>query len=79
MNREPCDLLFIICVGWWYYRYSEQRRHQFRVTFLNIGQGDSALINFADGEKMLVDCGPNKIVLTRLGEEMPFLDRKSVV
>lgn len=58
-----------------YYRYSEIRRHTFRVTFLNIGQGDSALINFGNGEKMLVDCGPDSTVLFRLGSELPFYDR----
>ena len=51
------------------------RPHHFKVTFLNIGQGDSALIQFTNGQKMLVDCGPNKIVLSRLGEALPFYDR----
>ncbi len=49
--------------------------HQFKVTFLDIGQGDSALIQFANGQTMLVDCGANKLVLARLGEVLSFYDR----
>lgn len=79
-NKKLICLVLIALVlstitGFLYYRYSEIRRHTFRVTFLNIGQGDSALINFANGEKMLVDCGPDSTVLFRLGAELPFYDR----
>jgi len=68
-------ILVLLAGGIFYYSYSEKHRHEFKVTFLNIGQGDSALIQFANGETMLVDCGPNKIVLARLGQELPFYDR----
>jgi competence protein ComEC len=47
----------------------------FRVIFFNIGQGDSALINFSNGQKMLVDCGPDKKILSKLGQYLPFYDR----
>ncbi len=69
-------LLAVIAFGGFlYYRYAEKWRHTFHVTFLNIGQGDSALINFADGTTMLVDCGPNKKVLSELGKTLPFYVR----
>ncbi len=58
--------------GIFYYTRAEAWRHTFHVTFLNIGQGDSALIQFADGETMLVDCGPNSKVLSELGNNLPF-------
>ncbi len=58
-----------------YVYFDSHRPKHFSVTFLNIGQGDSALIQFANGQKMLVDCGPNKIVLSRLGQVLPFYDR----
>ncbi len=51
------------------------RPHHFKVTFLDVGQGDSALIQFANGQKMLVDCGANKGVLARLSDVLPFYDR----
>lgn len=47
----------------------------FSVEFFNVGQGDAALIKFDDGEKMLVDCGPNRKILSKLGEALSFFDR----
>ena len=51
------------------------REPVFQIIFFNVGQGDSALIRFADGEKMLVDCGPDKTAVGKLGEYLPFYDR----
>lgn len=51
------------------------RKPVFQVIFFNVGQGDSALIRFASGEKMLVDCGPDKTAVGKLGEYLPFYDR----
>jgi len=48
----------------------------FRVIFFNVGQGDSTLIQLASGERILVDCGPDKKVLSKLGEYLPFFSRK---
>lgn len=49
--------------------------HQFGVTFFDIGQGDAALIQFRNGEQMLVDCGADKKILPKLGQAIPFYDR----
>ncbi len=68
--------LFIFGFIFFYYDYYESELHNFKVTFLNVGQGDAALIQFANGEKMLVDCGPNKIILSALGRNLAFYDRK---
>ena len=58
-----------------YIYFDSHRPKQFEVDFLNIGQGDSALIQFANGQKMLVDCGPNRIVLSALSRHLPFYDK----
>lgn len=58
-----------------YYRFQEAKMRQFFVAFLDIGQGDSALINFGSGEQMLVDCGPDRSVLFALGRQVPLYDR----
>lgn len=63
------------CVATWYGAWSYRETHQFKVIALNIGQGDSTLIQFRNGQKMLVDCGPNAGVLARLGAKLPFYDR----
>ena len=45
------------------------------VDFLDVGQGDSVLIKSPFGQNILIDGGPNNIVITRLSEELPFWDR----
>lgn len=47
-----------------------------KVTYLDVGQGDSALISFPDGKNALIDGGPDKKVLEGLGQNMPFYKRK---
>jgi len=68
------DVVVIILV--FYFHYTAVENKQFKMIFFNIGQGDSALIRFSDGEKMLVDCGPDRKVLSKLGKYLPFFDRK---
>jgi competence protein ComEC len=46
------------------------------VSFLDVGQGDSILIEAPSGESMLVDGGAGDIVCERLGEELPPWVRK---
>jgi competence protein ComEC len=46
------------------------------ITVLDIGQGDSILVEAPDGTTMLVDGGPDpELALRRLGEHLPFFDR----
>jgi competence protein ComEC len=47
------------------------------ITVLDIGQGDSILVEAPDGTTMLVDGGPDpELALRRLGEHLPFFDRE---
>jgi len=63
-------ILILFGLGWINFK-----KHKFQVVFLNIGQGDASLIQFSDGTVMLIDCGPDKVVLSKLGKYLPFYNR----
>jgi competence protein ComEC len=70
------SILLILITGLFLYTKLDNSQKHFQVTFFNIGQGDAALIQFNDGKKMLVDCGPDRKILSKLGKALPFYDRK---
>ena len=47
-----------------------------KIVFLDIGQGDAALIDAGDDLQILIDGGDGRDILDRLGEHLPFYDRK---
>jgi competence protein ComEC len=49
--------------------------HKLKVSFLDIGQGDSILIQTPSGHEMIIDGGPSNAVLTRLSEQMNYFNR----
>jgi len=48
---------------------------ELKLVFFNVGQGDSAFIETPDGHQIIVDGGPNPVILQKLGERMPFWDK----
>jgi len=46
-----------------------------KVTFFDVGQGDSIFIETPGGRQILIDGGPDNTVLGKLAKEMPFYDR----
>jgi competence protein ComEC len=51
------------------------RGANFTVHFFDVGQGDSELVQCGNAQ-VLIDGGPNRTVLQRLGRVMPFTDRR---
>lgn len=45
------------------------------VTFFDVGQGDSILIEGPTGVQVLVDAGPDSSAVRELGKRIPFFDR----
>jgi competence protein ComEC len=43
-----------------------------QITFLNIGQGDSSLIQSKRGDRIVVDCGPNSKIIDQLEAKLGF-------
>lgn len=50
-------------------------RNFLKVNFLDIGQGDAAFIETPQGHQILLDGGPDKKILEKLNNQMPFWDR----
>lgn len=49
---------------------------RFEINFFDVGQGDSILIKNMNGNNILIDGGPDNLVLRRLGETLPFWSRE---
>lgn len=54
---------------------ADENRNEVEIYFLNVGQGDSELIQKGDYQ-ILIDGGPNDSVLSEVGAVMPSYDRK---
>jgi len=52
-----------------------QDRKGLELSFYDVGQGSAAFIQTPEGYQILIDGGPDKLILNRLGENLPFWDR----
>jgi competence protein ComEC len=68
-------LLIVTCIVFYFLYFKNQHTNLLKVAFLDIGQGDSIYIEAPNGKQMLIDGGPNSVVLSRLSKVMPFADR----
>jgi competence protein ComEC len=68
-------IFFLATVFIWYAVIREDRRGELKIAVLDIGQGDAIYIEAPNGNQVLVDGGPGKILLSALGKVMPFYDR----
>lgn len=58
-----------------YLIYSFSPKGELKVVFFDVGQGDSIFIETPSHKQILIDGGPNNVVLERLASEMNFYDR----
>jgi competence protein ComEC len=69
----PFGLLIALLVGIYTYGSAPAKSpNGLEVDFLDVGQGDSALIKTPNDHYYLVDGGPDKKVLNQVGTEIPF-------
>lgn len=52
-----------------------EARQNLRVTFFDVGQGDAIFVEAPNGNQVLIDGGPDDVILSKLGRAMPFWDR----
>src|SRR3989344_916269 len=71
-------IVVILCLsGFAFSSYSiaQEKDGLLKIYFLDVGQGDAIFIETPSGNQVLVDGGPDKAVLQKLGETMPFYDK----
>ncbi len=51
-------------------------RENFRAQFFSVGQGDATMMELPSGERWLIDGGPDESVLVKLGQVLPWYDRR---
>ncbi len=56
--------------------YLKLNLEKLEIDFLNVGQGDASLIKLPNNKVILIDGGPDNLVLKRLGENLPFYQRR---
>lgn len=68
-------IIFVIALFAFYF-LEKNNSADFEITFLDVGQGDSALIEAPGGQNILIDGGPDKRVIRELAKALPFWERK---
>lgn len=68
-------ILLIVTFVIWHAVIRSARSDTLKVTFLDIGQGDSIFIETPGGRQMLIDGGKNRSVIRKLSNVMPWYDR----
>lgn len=59
----------------WTAYFSISSGDKLKVTFFDVGQGDSALVETPNHNKMIIDGGPDNSVLAKIGRYFAFYDR----
>lgn len=67
-------LLFVIVLVYWAVGQKENQKTE--VIFLNVGQGDGALIKLPGDIQILMDSGPSSNISSKLSQYLPFYDRE---
>lgn len=68
--------ILLIATFWiWSIIFNQVSDNILEVTFFSIGQGDSIFIETPSKRQVLIDGGPDKTILEKLGQTIPFYDK----
>jgi len=68
-------VLFLLDVFAWQEVFALASGKNLEVYFLNVGQGDSEFIKTPENHQIIIDGGPDSLVLTEISKLMPFWDK----
>jgi len=74
LTKIVLSLLCVILISIWA-AIAQAPDDKFHLSVLNVGQGDSILIQDPGGKNILVDGGPDNSILNELGQKIPFYNR----
>ncbi len=69
-------LVIVALLVWLAVFQAAEQKDNLKLVFCDVGQGDAILIQIPQDYDILIDGGPDNSVLSCLGENMPFYDRK---
>ena len=69
-------ILSLIIFGYSIREYNLTSNLVDKISFLNIGQGDSSLIVSKRGESIVIDCGPNSKVIDQIESKLGYWNKK---
>ena len=75
INYSILGVLLIVTIFIWSALFSQTPDNILEVTFFDVGQGDAIFIETSYGRQVLIDGGPDKTILDKLSQTMPFYDR----
>ena len=78
-NMKIKVIVFILSLTVFIYGYREYRliyKLVDKISFLNVGQGDSSFITSDRGARIIVDCGPDSKIIDQLESKLGFWARR---
>lgn len=74
-NYLILGILSLVAVFVWSVVFSQTPTNFLVVHFFDVGQGDAIFMEMPNHQQVLIDGGPDKTVLEKLSQTMPFYDR----
>jgi len=68
-------ILIILNIFSWSVLFEKSEDRGLEVCFFDVGQGDAIFVETAEGYQILIDGGPDDIILRKLEQKIPFWDR----
>ncbi len=78
LSKKIRNLLIAFIVGGYillFFAYLQLPDRRFHIWFLDVGQGDAIFIKTPENHQILVDGGPNNVVMEELAQVLPFFDK----